>query len=326
MIAHTIFFYVFSIIAVISAIMVTASKNTVHSVFFLILDFISISCLFIMIGAEFLGMIMLIVYVGAVAVLFLFVVMMLNVAQQKNQWFLSKSSSGHIPVGLIISAIIFFELIIVVGGWKYKPELISSNNLLQNNEISNTHSLGQVLYTDYIHIFQISGLILLVAMIGAEFLGMIMLIVYVGAVAVLFLFVVMMLNVAQQKNQWFLSKSSSSHIPIGFIISAIIFFELIIVIGGWKYKPDLINPQNMSTVNELTNTHYLGQVLYTDYIHIFQISGMILLVAMIGAIVLTFRQREGVKKQSYLKQISRERSDGVEVLEVESNKGVKIDD
>ena len=208
--AHAIFFYIFSLIAIISAIMVTASKNTVHSVFFLILDFISISCLFILIGAEFLGMIMLIVYVGAVAVLFLFVVMMLNVAQQKNQWFLSKSSSNHIPIGLIISSVIFFELIIVIG--------------------------------------------------------------------------------------------------------------------GWKYKPDLINPQNMSTVNELTNTHYLGQVLYTDYIHIFQISGMILLVAMIGAIVLTFRQREGVKKQSYLKQISRERSDGVEVLEVESNKGVKIDD
>ena len=83
MLAHAIFFYFFSFVAIISAIMVTVSKNTVHSVFFLILDFISISCLFIMIGAEFLGMIMLIVYVGAVAVLFLFVVMMLNVAQQK---------------------------------------------------------------------------------------------------------------------------------------------------------------------------------------------------------------------------------------------------
>ena len=210
MIAHTIFFYIFSIIAVISAIMVTASKNTVHSVFFLILDFISISCLFIMIGAEFLGMIMLIVYVGAVAVLFLFVVMMLNVAQQKNQWFLSKSSSKHIPIGLIISSIIFFELIIVVGGWKYKPSLF----LLDN-------------------------------------------------------------------------------------------------------QTDLYN---------LTNTHSLGQILYTDYIHIFQISGMILLIAMIGAIVLTFRQREGVKKQSYIKQISRERVEGVEVLDVTSNKGVKIDD
>ena len=210
MLAHAIFFYIFSIIAIVSAIMVTASKNTVHSVFFLILDFISISCLFIMIGAEFLGMIMLIVYVGAVAVLFLFVVMMLNVAQQKNQWFLSKSSSKHIPVGLIISAIIFFELIIVVG--------------------------------------------------------------------------------------------------------------------GWKYKPDLLNPTNLTSIDVVSNTHMLGRVLYTDYIHIFQISGMILLIAMIGAIVLTFRQRDGVKKQSYIRQISRERSDGVEVLEVPSNKGIKIDD
>ena len=210
MIAHAIFFYVFSVIAVVSAIMVTVSKNTVHSVFFLILDFISISCLFIMIGAEFLGMIMLIVYVGAVAVLFLFVVMMLNVAQQKNQWFVSKDSSRHIPIGLLISVIIFFELIIVIG--------------------------------------------------------------------------------------------------------------------GWKYKPDLFNSAKSSLENGFSNTHSLGQVLYTDYIHVFQISGMILLIAMIGAIVLTFRQREGVKKQSYLKQISRERTEGVEVLEVASNKGVKIDD
>ena len=210
MIAHAIFFYIFSFIAIVSAVMVTASKNTVHSVFFLILDFISISCLFIMIGAEFLGMIMLIVYVGAVAVLFLFVVMMLNVAQQKNQWFASKESSRHIPVGLIISTIIFFELIIVIGGWKFKPDLFDLNNSMTNFSVSNTHSIGQILYTDYIHIFQISG--------------------------------------------------------------------------------------------------------------------MILLVAMIGAIVLTFRKREGVKTQSYLKQISRERSEGVQIIEVESNKGVKIDD
>ena len=210
MIAHAIFFYIFSIIAVISAIMVTVSKNTVHSVFFLILDFISISCLFIMIGAEFLGMIMLIVYVGAVAVLFLFVVMMLNVAQQKNRWFISEDNSGHIPFGLIISTVIFFELIIVIG--------------------------------------------------------------------------------------------------------------------GWKYKPDLLNPSNSNVLNKISNTHSLGQVLYTEYIHIFQISGMILLISMIGAIVLTFRQREGVKKQSYLKQISRERSDGVTTVNVEIKKGVKIDD
>jgi NADH-quinone oxidoreductase subunit J len=167
MLAHAIFFYIFSLIAIVSAIMVTVSKNTVHSVFFLILDFISISCLFIMIGAEFLGMIMLIIYVGAVAVLFLFVVMMLNVAQQKNQWFSARESSKHIPVGLIISTIIFFELIIVIGGWKYKPDLVSSMSLNIDSSISNTHAIGYVLYTDYIHIFQLSGMTLLVAMIGA---------------------------------------------------------------------------------------------------------------------------------------------------------------
>ena len=208
--AHAIFFYVFSTIAIISAIMVTASKNTVHSVFFLILDFISISCLFIMIGAEFLGMIMLIVYVGAVAVLFLFVVMMLNVAEQKNEWFKSSEKSSHIPIGLIVSLIIFFELIFVVGGWKYKPEI---NNLL-----------------------------------------------------------------------------------------------------------------SLEFNTNISNTHALGNIIYTDYILLFQLSGMILLVSMVGAIVLTFRQRDGVKRQSYFRQISREREEGVEVVNVQTNKGVKIDD
>ena len=210
MIAHSVFFYIFSLIAIVSAVMVTVSKNTVHSVFFLILDFISISCLFIMIGAEFLGMIMLIVYVGAVAVLFLFVVMMLNVAEQKGQWFSSRWDGG-------------------------------------------------------------------------------------------------------------------THIPVGLLVSLIIFFELIIVIGGWKYKPELLNSLSINISNEVTNTRSIGNVLYTDYILLFQISGMILLVAMIGAIVLTYRERAGVKRQSYVKQISRERDEGVDLVEAERNKGVKID-
>ena len=210
MIIHSIFFYIFSIIAVFSAIMVTVSRNTVHSVFFLILDFISISCLFIMIGAEFIGMIMLIVYVGAVAVLFLFVVMMFNVSQQNNEQLREKKNFNHIPIGLLISTVIFFELIIVAGGWKYKPELLKS-----------------------------------FSSIGID--------------------------------------------------------------------------------SNTTNTHAIGNVLYTDYIHVFQLSGMILLVAMIGAIVLTFRKREGIKRQSYFKQISRERNEAVELVEVEKNKGVNVD-
>tara|TARA_B100000586_G_C19950499_1_gene359459 strand:- start:236 stop:727 length:492 start_codon:yes stop_codon:yes gene_type:complete len=162
-------------------------------------------------------------------------------------------------------------------------------------------------------------------MIGAEFLGMIMLIVYVGAVAVLFLFVVMMLNVAQQKKHWFSSSESSKHVPVGVLISVIIFFELIFVIGGWKFKTDIVSSMSLSLNPDSTNTHLIGNILYTDYIHLFQLSGMILLVAMIGAIVLTFRKRSGLKRQSYFTQISRERSDSVKLVDVPSKKGVDID-
>ena len=166
MVAHTFFFYFFSIISVGSAIMVIASRNTVHAVFFLILDFISVGCLFIMIGAEFLGMIMLIVYVGAVAVLFLFVVMMLNVAEQKQSWFRGLKST-HIPVGLIVSIIILSEVLVVIGGWKYKANFTSTDSIAIDSNFSNTHQLGNVLYTDYIYLFQIAGIILLLSMVGA---------------------------------------------------------------------------------------------------------------------------------------------------------------
>ena len=166
MLAHAIFFYFFSILAIFSALMVITSRSTVNSVFFLILDFISVGCLFIMVGAEFLGMILLIVYVGAVAVLFLFVVMMLNVAQQKQSWFVGQKST-HIPSGLIVSVLILLELLVVVGGWKYKENIMSSSNLVIDTTITNTHAIGNVMYTDFIHLFQISGIILLLAMIGA---------------------------------------------------------------------------------------------------------------------------------------------------------------
>tara|TARA_B110000438_G_C15669342_1_gene587466 strand:- start:9 stop:641 length:633 start_codon:yes stop_codon:yes gene_type:complete len=167
MLIHSLFFYFFSIIAVFAAVMVTISRNTVYSVFFLILDFVSISILFIMIGAEFLGMIMLIVYVGAVAVLFLFVVMMLNITQQTIKKPSRKGLINNVSVGSIVGTIIFLELLVVIGGWKYKGNFVplSVNNV--NESITNTHALGNILYTDYIHLFQISGIILLVAMIGA---------------------------------------------------------------------------------------------------------------------------------------------------------------
>jgi len=167
MLAHSLFFYFFSTIAVFAATMVTISRNTVYSVFFLILVFISISILFIMIGAEFLGMIMLIVYVGAVAVLFLFVVMMLNITEQLTKRSSRRGLINNISVGSIVGVIIFLELLVVVGGWKYKGTFVPLSTINLNLDISNTHALGNILYTDYIHLFQISGMILLVAMIGA---------------------------------------------------------------------------------------------------------------------------------------------------------------
>ena len=167
MLAHSLFFYFFSTIAVFAAVMVTVSRNTVYSVFFLILVFISISILFIMIGAEFLGMIMLIVYVGAVSVLFLFVVMMLNITEQLTKRSSRRGLINNISVGSIVGVIIFLELLVVVGGWKYKGTFVPLSDTKLNLDISNTHALGNILYTDYIHLFQISGIILLVAMIGA---------------------------------------------------------------------------------------------------------------------------------------------------------------
>ena len=167
MIAHALFFYFFSIIAIVSAIFVIVSRNTVHAVFFLILDFISIACLFIMIGAEFLGMMMIIVYVGAVAVLFLFVVMLMNVTEQKLSWFRGSKKSNHIPTGLIVGSVILLELVVVVGGCKYKETFSETKFLSFDKDFTNTHLIGNVMYTEYIHLFQISGIILLLAMIGA---------------------------------------------------------------------------------------------------------------------------------------------------------------
>jgi len=161
-------------------------------------------------------------------------------------------------------------------------------------------------------------------MIGAEFLGMIMLIVYVGAVAVLFLFVVMMLNVAEQTVKQSKKKGFINNISIGSFVGVIIFLELLVVIGGWKYKGTFLSLSQ--TDLSISNTHQLGNVLYTDYIHLFQISEIILLVAMIGAITLTFKRKDNIKRQNYLRQISREKDSSISLVEVENEKGVKIDD
>ena len=205
MLAHAIIFYFFSFVAIVSSIMVISTKNTVHAVFFLILDFVSVSCLFIMLGAEFLGMITLIVYVGAVAVLFLFVVMMINIdfAELKSGFL------DYMPFGLLVGLVILIELGMMAVSWKYKPDFVVKN-------------------------------------------------------------------------------------PI--------------------------------TTTATSNTESIGLLIYTDYIFFFQLAGFILLVAMIGAIVLTFRRKDSLRRQDITKQVSREREDSVELIEVASSKGVRIND
>ena len=156
-------FYLFAAVTVASAVMVVASRNPVHSVLFLILAFFSAAGIFMIAGAEFLAMILVVVYVGAVAVLFLFVVMMLDVDfAEMRQGFLT-----YLPIGGMVGLVLLTELLLVVGTWTIDPGLLKSPAAAIPANVSNTAALGQVLYTKYIYFFQAAGMVLLVAMIGA---------------------------------------------------------------------------------------------------------------------------------------------------------------
>jgi len=163
MILPALFFYIFATICVASAVMVIVSRNPVHSVLYLILAFVNASGLFVLMGAEFLGMMLIVVYVGAVAVLFLFVIMMLDVDFVE----LREGFIQYLPVGLVIGGIFMFELLLVVGAWAINPTVTKTITAAIPTNVTNTEALGLVLYTKYIHYFQLAGMVLLVAMIGA---------------------------------------------------------------------------------------------------------------------------------------------------------------
>jgi NADH-quinone oxidoreductase subunit J len=163
MIVQSLAFYLFAAITLASGVMVIASRNPVHSVLFLILAFFNSAGLFILIGAEFLAMILIVVYVGAVAVLFLFVVMMLDI----NFTELRSGFATYLPVGGFVGLILVVELLLVVGAWVIAPAAPQTVAAPTPATVTNTHALGQVLYTDYFYLFQTAGLILLDAMVGA---------------------------------------------------------------------------------------------------------------------------------------------------------------
>jgi len=159
----TILFYLFAAVLIGSATMVVSARNPVHSVLFLILAFFNAAALFLIAGAEFLAMTLVIVYVGAVAVLFLFVVMMLDIDFEE----LRSGFQRYLPVGGLVGAVLFVELLMVYGGWKLAPDAAKVALSPMPSDVSNTVALGRILYTDYVFLFQASGAVLLVAMIGA---------------------------------------------------------------------------------------------------------------------------------------------------------------
>ena len=165
MILPALFFYLFAGVCIASAFMVIAARNPVHSVLFLILAFVNASGLFVLMGAEFLAMILIVVYVGAVAVLFLFVVMMLDVDFAS----LRKGAQQYLPIGALVGGILLVELVVFLGGWVIRPEVSQAitTPIPSLSGTTNTAALGQILYTRYIYFFQAAGLVLLVAMIGA---------------------------------------------------------------------------------------------------------------------------------------------------------------
>jgi len=165
MIIQALAFYLFAFVAVAAGVLVVASRNPVHSVLFLILAFFNSAGLFVLMGAEFLAMILVIVYVGAVAVLFLFVVMMLDI----NFVELRSGFAQYLPVGALVGLILLAELLVVGGGWVVIPqaETVAAAPIPPIDQVTNTEAIGRLIYTKYIYLFQTAGLVLLVAMVGA---------------------------------------------------------------------------------------------------------------------------------------------------------------
>jgi NADH-quinone oxidoreductase subunit J len=163
--------------------------------------------------------------------------------------------------------------------------------------------------------FNSAGLFVLM---GAEFLAMILVVVYVGAVAVLFMFVVMMLDV----NFVAMRQGFLQYLPIGALVALVLLVELLVVLGAWTFAPEVATSGRAPIPDNVTNTEALGQLIYTHYLYLFQAAGLVLLVAMMGAIVLTHRKREGVKKQDIARQVARNRENSIEVRDVEVGKGI----
>ena len=301
---HVFAFYLFATLCIFSGAVTILARNPVHSVLWLILAFFNAAGLMVLVGAEFIAMLLVIVYVGAVAVLFLFVVMMLDIDFAA----LRAGFVSYFPLGGAIALVLLVELVLGIGAWQAGTLNLAQRAAPLPDATPNIEAIGQLLYTRYIFIFEAAGLVLLV-------------VVYVGAVAVLFLFVVMMLDVDFAA----LRQGFARYMPIGLLISAFLAAEMVLVATTVATKgaaKDAVIPLASGAGADVSNAEAIGRVLYTDYIYFFQASGLVLLVAMIGAIVLTLRHKPGVRRQSIADQVARTKKSGMVVVQIKPGEGI----
>ena len=286
-------FYLFSAVTVLSAIMVVTARNPVHSVLFLILAFFSAAGLFILLGAEFLAMILVVVYVGAVAVLFLFVVMMLDIpVPDTKAWFIPEAKAlitASVKFFSYIFAFAFFAFAFYAAFYLFSLYVFDVYALLHRDDVATVAAVACYFAVGVLVSRQLAS------MLTGDKFGHLFTVFY-------------------------------RHLPVGWLIMGILLIELMLVINMWGSYP---MSQELSTAPTppsmvMSNTVALGNLIYTDYIYAFQISGMILLLAMIGAIVLTHRKREGVKRQNVSNQINRTKEESVELVKVKTGQGVQI--
>lgn len=303
-------FYLFSGITLGSALMVITARNPVHSVFFLILSFFSSAGLFVLLGAEFLAMLLVVVYVGAVAVLFLFVVMMLDMpVPTLKSWFVPKIKEFAVTGGVVLSYSVIFlattYLMLVALSfaslWGFGIKGINPTDLSINPLLALRDPFAKYESHTWLE-FTSASLTFLIAIVTGRLLAMTVL----------------------KKKFWKACGDFVYQAPVGLVISALLLVELIMVIMSWG---DLDMTQNVAVLplqapTILPNTHHLGQRLYTDYVLVFQASGLILLVAMIGAIVLTQRNRADTRRQDIHSQNNRKKEDVVRLEKVTAGEGV----
>lgn len=301
-------FYLFAGITLGSALMVVTARNPIHSIFYLILAFFSTAGLFVLLSAEFLAMILIVVYVGAVVLLFLSVIMMLDIPiPQIKSWFLPNLREGIAAIlSLTVYCVIFLISFLPLSGiaaWFVVPDMSLDMSSL---------FLGIILLSSFVKSSLIQGVIA-VPLFALTILSVVVIISQI-------------LSERATGDQFTTHISrTAQYVPVGFLFAIGLLAEFFVLLRLWKNSPvaEEMTLAPMPPDKVVTNTHALGKIIYTDYLYAFQASGIILLIAMMGAIILILRRREGVKKQDIGNQVNRNKLDSLEIKNVKVGEGIE---